>query len=254
MKKLILSILVLVFIVIALSIAYSQSNAESAEQDIDVEKFLSQVEEVSAWMDKIKMDDGLSNQEKIAHIDNLLKELEAVDYDPEFKNEVKAEFQKAKQRIQDKPNTQEDGWTITREKSEMDDTSTIIISKGATDTLALRNTYSTPLLVARCKENKTDLFFITGYSFNPVAGLYDKQPIRIRIDDEEAEEQIWSESTDGEAIFSENPVKILKRLNASKSLKIEFTPFDSASHVSSFDLSGISKHLPEIASTCHWEL
>lgn len=242
-------------IVIALLlVAYSQSNAESTEKDIDVEKFLNQIEEVSAWMDKIEMDDGFNDQEKVAHIDNLLKELEAVDYDPEFKNEIKKKFQRIKQEFKDKINTQKDGWEITREKSEMDDTNTIIISKGAVDTLAFGNTFSNPLLVARCKENKTDLFFVTGYSFNPVAGLYDKQPIRIRIGNEEAEEKIWNESTNGEAIFSENPVKILKRLHASKSLKIEFTPFDSASHVSSFDLSGIDKHLPKIATACNWQL
>ena len=245
---------ILTIVSIVLFIAYSQLNAETVEKDINTEDFLSQVEDISAWMKKINTEKEMTDQERIEHIDSMLIELEDIDYDPEFKKKAKEDFQRIKQNLQDKINTEGDGWTITREKSEMDDTSTIILSKGAIDTLALRNTFSTPLLVARCKENKTDLFFVTGYNFNPVAGLYEKQPIRIRIDNEEAEEQIWNESTSDEAIFSENPVKILKRLHTSKSLKIEFTPFDSGSHVSSFDLSGINKYLPEIATTCNWEL
>ena len=44
---------ILTIVSIVLFIAYSQLNAETVEKDINTEDFLSQVEDISAWMKKI---------------------------------------------------------------------------------------------------------------------------------------------------------------------------------------------------------
>lgn len=145
-------------------------------------------------------------------------------------------------------------WAVIRGKSDMDDSKTIYVGKEADYTVDAWLKEVRPLLTARCYENKTSLIMKLGASFDSVYGKYNKVNVEIRLDDDKAYSEHWTESTDGDAIFAPRPIPLLKKLTKARTLKLRLTPFNSTPVVIAFDVRGLESHLPEVASTCGWSL
>lgn len=110
-----------------------------------------------------------------------------------------------------------------------------------------------PTLVARCLENKTDLYMNARTRFQPVYGELDRAAVRVRIDDGQAQRALWAESTDGEAIFAPQPIALMRRMAKAERLRIEFTPFNAAPAIADFDIRGFDEVITTIAKTCGWQ-
>lgn len=146
-------------------------------------------------------------------------------------------------------------WLISRSNSPMDDSKTVTINLYAINEISGYPSKSfRPVLYIRCKENKTEVFINIGVSANPEYGLYNKFTVRIRLDDNKFLKQRWSESTNGEALFAPKAISLARKLNKSKRMLFEFTPYNSNSQLAEFDVQGLEPYLKELSKTCNWNL
>ena len=146
-------------------------------------------------------------------------------------------------------------WTISRSNSLMDDSKTVVISLDAENNIsAYPNKSVIPELIIICKENKTQLYIDVKVSPNPEYGLYNKSTVRIRLDDNKFLKQRWSESTNGEALFAPKAISLARKLNKSRTMLFEFTPYNSNSQLAEFDVRGLEPYLKELSKTCNWNL
>ena len=104
-----------------------------------------------------------------------------------------------------------------------------------------------------CKLN-AQVYINIGVSVNPELGLYNKFTVRIRLDDNKLFKQRWSESTNGEALFAPSSILLAKKINKSKTMLVEFTPYSSNSQLAEFNVRGLEPYLKELANTCKWKL
>lgn len=112
--------------------------------------------------------------------------------------------------------------------------------------------HETPSLILRCKEHKTDLYIVTNMAAQPEYGSLEAHTVRIRLDDGAAREQEWTESTDDKALFAPEPIALARRMARASRLRFQFTPFNASSQTAEFNLTGLMKILPRLASTCGW--
>ena len=151
-------------------------------------------------------------------------------------------------------NQRPQNWSISYSSSPMDDSKTISATTTAIKTVDTWLDEVTPLLNIRCKENKTDLIFISDTYFNSVYGRYSEAKIRYRIDENKPITEYWTESTDNKAVFSKNPIATLRKIADANVLLVEFTPHNSNQVTTEFNISGLRPLLKEIADTCNWKL
>jgi len=93
--------------------------------------------------------------------------------------------------------------------------------------------------------------------------------VGIRLDDQSARHETWSESTDHKALFAvgdiystqnivEYPsgpiVPLAKEIAKAKRLTFQFTPFDGSPQAAKFDLRGIETHIAKVAEACGWTM
>lgn len=136
--------------------------------------------------------------------------------------------------------------------SEMDDSETVVFSLIAENEITGWLKTSRPSLIVRCREQKTDVYVTTGMAAQPEYGEIDKSTVRVRFDDERAREESWGESTDNEALFSPRPIPFIRRIVGAKTLRLEFTPFNSAPALMQFDVTGFDDRIDLLAKTCRW--
>lgn len=145
-------------------------------------------------------------------------------------------------------------WRIFRSTSAMDDSKTVVVELTAENFIKGWLSEYSPVLVIRCKENKTELYIRTGMSSDPEYGLYNEHTVRIRLDDGKPFKQRWSDSTDNEALFAPKSIALAKDIAKSKKMLFEFTPFSSSPQTVEFDVQGLMPHLEELAKTCNWKI
>lgn len=145
-----------------------------------------------------------------------------------------------------------DHWTVERGTSKMDDSKSVTLSVDASGPISGWLATKVPSLYVRCREHKTNVFVVTGMAAEPELGEYDEYTVRLRLDDGSPFAQMWSESTDKEALFAPEAIALARRLARSKRLRFSFTPFNASHAIAEFDVTGLSTHLPELARTCGW--
>lgn len=147
------------------------------------------------------------------------------------------------------------GWRVSVDTSPMDDSRTVTLFLDANESFtAWPSEEYRATLIIRCKEHETDLYVVNGTEPNVEYGLNDEATVRLRIDSSVAYSQVWSKSTDGEALFAKSPISLARRLARSWRLTYQFTPYNSNPAVSTFDLAGLSEQLPRVARACGWKV
>ena len=81
----------------------------------------------------------------------------------------------------------------------------------------------------------------------------DGMKIGLKFDDEKSFYEYWDAGTDCKALFSDKPVKFLKKMVGKKQLMVRFTPYASGTYNVTFDLRGIDKVVENLSSACHWK-
>ena len=84
----------------------------------------------------------------------------------------------------------------------------------------------------------------------------ERASVRIKFDEGEPMKQVWGRSSDYQAVFSPDPVGLIKRLESSKKFYIEYRPYQKVAQTIIFDVSGLEPLLPQAEMAEHqkkWE-
>jgi hypothetical protein len=103
-----------------------------------------------------------------------------------------------------------------------------------------------PHLIIRCQQHRTDVYVVTGVSAQPEPGPIGKHTVRLRFDDRQQEREVWDQSADYKALFSQDPIRFVRSIARSRTLTFEFTPFQAGPAVATFSVAGFDKRLPAL--------
>jgi hypothetical protein len=116
----------------------------------------------------------------------------------------------------------------------------------AASTVSGWRTHDVPHLIIRCEAHKTEAYVVTGVSAQPEPGQVGKHTVRLRFDDHQQEREIWDQSADDKALFSQSPVRFVKKVAGARTLTFEFTPFQASPAVATFSVAGFERRLPAL--------
>jgi len=153
--------------------------------------------------------------------------------------------------------TPQDKWVVKEDRSSMDDSRVVTLSLDSEDVIQGPIGPKRPSLIVRCKEGKTVVYVATGMAAaveDHDGLLADDHTIRIRLDQGEAQTQLWSESTSHSALFSLDGIQLAKQLAGARTMTFQFMPFDANPAVMRFDLRGLDAHLLKVAEACGWTM
>jgi type VI secretion system protein VasI len=154
------------------------------------------------------------------------------------------------------PNTQvakEGKWSIHTKTSLVDDSTNVFLFLSAESEISgWPSKISTPELIIRCKENKTEMYINTGIASHVEYGNTDSATVTLRLDKEDSFTVKMGKSTDGEALFFSQPIVYVKRLMNHSQLLFQFTPFNSSPTMTTFELDGLKRVIKPLRTHCHW--
>jgi type VI secretion system protein VasI len=143
-------------------------------------------------------------------------------------------------------------WRVNRETSRIDDSTNVVLSLNAESSISgWPGKNSTPSLILRCKEKKTEAYIVTGMSPQVEYGT-DGATVTLRFDKEKATKYHTSKSTDGEALFFGQSVGLIKNMLGHTTLLFEFVPFNSSPAMTTFDLRGLADAVKPLKEICKW--
>jgi Type VI secretion system VasI, EvfG, VC_A0118 len=144
-----------------------------------------------------------------------------------------------------------DPWQVREDTSPMDSTKRVVLSNDAENEINVWLGSKRATLILRCQERKTNAYVLTGSAASVEYGT-DSHTVRLRFDDANPVTQHWSESTDREALFAPNAVRLAKQIANAKKLTFEFTPFNASPAVVYFKVEGLRAHLGKLSGACGW--
>jgi len=146
-------------------------------------------------------------------------------------------------------------WKVQKEASAIDDSTNVFLSLDADSSISgwPLKTY-TPLMILRCKENKTQAYIVTGMAPQAEYGS-DGTTITLRLDDDKAMQLRTSRSTTGDMLFfdaSGPSIELIKKMLQRSTLLFQFVPFHSTPVMTTFDLRGLAEAIKPLRENCRW--
>ncbi|HEX5727140.1 MAG TPA: type VI secretion system-associated protein TagO [Longimicrobiaceae bacterium] len=145
-------------------------------------------------------------------------------------------------------------WRVTRGRSPMDDSPTVVLTLLAGNTLQGSGETHRPVLHVRCLEDRTEVFVVTGTATHPEAGLDNEFTIRLRLDEKPPQRERWTGATDGKGLFAPRSIALARQLMVAERLRFQLTPAGARTQIVEFDVRGLHARLGEVAEACHWRL
>jgi type VI secretion system protein VasI len=146
-------------------------------------------------------------------------------------------------------------WKVQREKSAIDDSTNVFLSLDADSAISGWPAKSyTPLLILRCKENKTQAYIVTGMAPQIEYGV-EGTSVTLRFDGERAMHFLTARSTTGDMLFfdlSGPSIELIKRMMQRSTLLFQFVPFRSSPVMTTFDLRGLPEAIKPLRASCRW--
>ena len=137
-------------------------------------------------------------------------------------------------------------WRVEEETSPMDGRRSVEIWNGSVE--------GAGTLTVRCLDHRTDVVFVGIFPNTTEQAREARKPVRIRVDAAPAERETWEVGEKREALFAPRPVRLARRLAASDTFRIEFTPHGYGATVATFVTRNLRKELPRVAAACGWTL
>ncbi len=146
-------------------------------------------------------------------------------------------------------------WKVQKEASAIDDSTNVFLSLDADSSISgwPLKTY-TPLMILRCKENKTQAYIVTGMAPQAEYGS-DGATVTLRFDDDKAMQLRTSRSTTGDMLFfdaSGPSIDLIKKMMQRSTLLFQFVPFHSSPVMTTFDLRGLPGAIKPLRENCRW--
>ncbi|MEO8655151.1 MAG: type VI secretion system-associated protein TagO [Ramlibacter sp.] len=146
-------------------------------------------------------------------------------------------------------------WKVQKQASAIDDSTNVFLSLDADSSISgwPLKTY-TPLMILRCKENKTQAYIVTGMAPQAEYGT-DSATVTVRLDADKAMQLRTSRSTSGDMLFfdaSGPSIELIKKMMQRSTLFFQFVPFHSSPVMTTFDLRGLSEAIKPLRENCRW--
>jgi hypothetical protein len=109
-----------------------------------------------------------------------------------------------------------------------------------------------PVLVVRCYAKKTDVFVYTDSPMS-IEPEDENHTVRVVFDGGTEVKERWPDSSEHDAIFAPDGLNFARRLTASKTLRVAFTPQNAMPVSVDFDVTGAEAALAPIAKKCGWK-
>lgn len=143
-------------------------------------------------------------------------------------------------------------WIVRTKTSPIDDSKNVYISLEANGSVGDGFSKTTPELLLRCKENKTEAYIRTGMAARYESGNSGAATVLLRFDKEKAMEENFTRSTDDKALFFPDPIHFITKMLENKKMLFQFTPAASSLATTTFNLSGLGEELGDLRRACHW--
>jgi hypothetical protein len=139
------------------------------------------------------------------------------------------------------------GWRIRTERSEMTDARSVTLSLAALSTVQGVIGGVVPILTVRCIEGELEALLWTG---SILGSNEEETPISVRFDSNPAVPWGATISTDMQSAFFTGREDFLANLLHSRTLRVEYSPYDALPRVARFAVSGLSAYLGRLGSAC----
>jgi hypothetical protein len=140
-------------------------------------------------------------------------------------------------------------WRITRSRSEMTDQQNVTVTLRASASIHGKLGPVWPVLIVRCREGELEAFLSTDMVLG--SDLDDDSPVRLRWNDLEPVDAIWTISSDHQGVFAQDLLGFVNEgLAVARRLRIEFHPYDSTPRVASFTVRGFAHFIPALRKAC----
>lgn len=100
-------------------------------------------------------------------------------------------------------------------------------------------------LIIRCKDGYLEAYFIPGQYIGD-----DSADVRFRFGKEDIENEVWSASTNGTAVFADRAAEFARLAASSSTLAIEVSDFSDTPHSEVFSLAGSSAAIGRVMQNC----
>lgn len=117
-------------------------------------------------------------------------------------------------------------WVVTSETNPMDSVKTVAALKDSVE-------HPAAALVIRCRGKHAEVYVKAPEVVSEEYG------VRIKFDEGKAAKQRWERATSYDALFSPAPVDLLRSVRAAKTFYFEYTPYQRAARVVSFDVTNL---------------
>lgn len=145
-------------------------------------------------------------------------------------------------------------WQVSEDKSQLDDSATVILTINSEGTIAGQFGPAGPAeLIIRCKENATSAFMVLNDLF--LADVQGFGTVDFRIDAKKADKARMEASTDNKALglwSGGSAIPFAKKLMAGDKVVFRATPFNESPVEFEFDLRGLTAAIDPLRKACKW--
>ena len=122
----------------------------------------------------------------------------------------------------------------------------------AQNKVAIWQSIAQPILVVRCEAGRMQTFVYTASALQMEA-LDENHAVTISFDGAPASNERWADSSEHDALFAPDAAAFTRRLAASQTLKVSYTPHNASRVVAQFQTHGLSDLIESAAKQCGWK-
>ena len=136
-------------------------------------------------------------------------------------------------------------WQKIVDTDPLDHSKNVQILIGAVNPLSPQENHV--VLVLTCTQGATNAYVV----WRRYLGVYDPE-VTWRVGSDPSVIETWVLSTDNEATFAPEPVKLIKRMMTHELFLIKTVPFGSVPVTIEFNTAGLKTEVAELRETCAW--
>lgn len=148
-------------------------------------------------------------------------------------------------RAEDIPLEPKSRWQLVVESDPQGGSKTVHMMIAALNRLESQKDHAA--LVLSCDSGTTDVYVI----WRQYLGTYDLD-VTWRVGSDPDVSETWSLSTDNEAIFAPEPVRLIKHMMSNELFLIKTSPFGSSPVTLQFNTAGLGKEVAPLREACSW--
>ena len=149
---------------------------------------------------------------------------------------------------------QNSAWRVSISQSKVDDSTTVVLSSDALETVSGRfNRTARPLFVLRCQENTTAAFI--NFDGLHMADHRGYENVTFRVDKNKAFTRAMRTSTNKQALglwSGGSAIPFIRGLFGGKVLLVQATPFNESPVTFQVNISGLEEAIAPLRKACNW--